>query len=626
VQSSAGAVTLTSGGAIDLNVIGAATNAAVTAAGTLQLRNATVGGTTTLTGGSTVNLGSVTSGGAATVTAGTTLTAATVATTGAGAGVALTAPGGIAVANLDSAGTTILSANGGLIDVDALRSVGTVDARARGVTIDSSQGNLDFTNVIATAGDVSLAVLGGSLTIRNATATGGLTAVSIDTLTAGTVTASDINLGSADTMVINGAVTATGNLLFSSRRSLFVNAAAVGRTMSVASGDIVISTAGRLGAVGTTTGLFIRNSDDQVQTFVGGADTTRGYSLSTAEMNRIFGNDVTITAPIVNLRGGGQLGNNSPPDLIIDSFGFISGAAAGGNLGTAGTLTLSTAGSARVVGAVDVTGLSAANHVRISATRALEVILGQGSIALSNGGALAGTLDLVSSDIAVATFAAIDAIAPLTDTAAIEDRLALNDGVTSAVGALSANGITFTVSNGVYIQNSGANAGRPNNYNDRRGFTAGAGGVTINPGSVTTRIIINGRVTDPLGVIAVGVPALSLVTINGPQATATGPGGPAVFDPLSTINGCVILNVAACRVDLNSTPPVQDTIIDQVTGDNRGDDFTLSLIVDLREVAPLLTDPLIDDPVTGTGNDDLWVAPDDCQPGEGASACPAPSP
>ena len=36
-----------------------------------------------------------------------------------------------------------------------------------------------------------------------------------------------------------------------------------------------------------------------------------------------------------------------------------------------------------------------------------------------------------------------------------------------------------------------------------------------------------------------------------------------------------------------------------------------SLLIDMRDVNPLPNEPLIDEPVTGSGNDDMWIAVDD---------------
>src|SRR5690606_18252799 len=124
--------------------------------------------------------------------------------------------------------------------------------------------------------------------------------------------------------------------------------------------------------------------------------------------------------------------------------------------GADGSLTLRTPGRARVIGAVALADLADANSLTVAADTALEVILGQGSVRLSNGSDPAGRLNLAASVVFVATQAAIGDIAGAASIDAIDARLAENDGVTSDEGALFAGGINAAVGDGFYVQNSGA--------------------------------------------------------------------------------------------------------------------------------------------------------------------------
>src|SRR3546814_8738214 len=84
----------------------------------------------------------------------------------------------------------------------------------------------------------------------------------------------------------------------------------------------------------------------------------------------------TCALPIA---GGGSVGSAAPPDVIVDGF-TMTGGAAGSNLGANGALTIRTPGKMRVVGNVELTGLTDANALNLVAGDAIEVILGQGSV------------------------------------------------------------------------------------------------------------------------------------------------------------------------------------------------------------------------------------------------------
>ncbi len=84
------------------------------------------------------------------------------------------------------------------------------------------------------------------------------------------------------------------------------------------------------------------------------------------------------------------------------------------------------------------------------------------------------------------------------------------------------------------------------------------------------------------------------------------------FNAQSTINGCLIANPAACTtvtVDFETSFPVQD-VVEEETETDEGDGNTLPQpLITMRDLDPLTGEPLLDDPVTGAGNDDLWTTP-----------------
>ena len=235
----------------------------------------------------------------------------------------------------------------------------------------------------------------------------------------------------------------------------------------------------------------------------------------------------------------------------------------------------------------------------------------------------AGTLDLASADVIAAAIPTIASVANLTETKAISDLLGVNNGAVKDEGYLSADSIIVTVSGGFYVQNSGAASTNLRNFADRRGLTVGAGGLSIKTGTSPARIAINGRqvsVSAATG-FATGIDFLKLVNINGVnqvQGSVTSFGG---LDLDSTINGCAIRNFNACQINFdngNIAREVINGVTDQDLTTAGGDGALPFTLLTLKDVVPLPYQPLIDDPVTGSGNDDLWAVDDDkkCPEGE----------
>ncbi len=285
----------------------------------------------------------------------------------------------------------------------------------------------------------------------------------------------------------------------------------------------------------------------------------------------------------------------------------MTGGAAGSNLGANGALTIRTPGKMRVIGNVQLTGLSDTNALNLLADDALEVILGQGTVRLTGANNTpGGQLNMVSDDIIVATQAAITAVANATTIDAINARLGENDGVVLDEGALLARGIRADVVGGFYVQNSGAGT----DFGQRRGLTFGAGGLDVLTEG-PSRIVINGVHLGPNGQVT-GLDAIPLLTIAGGQAS----GAAGSFDPRSTFNGCFIANPTACTTvtfDFENSFPVQDVIEEETDAeDDNGDGNSLPQpLITMRDLDPLTGEPLLDDPVTGAGNDDLWTTPTD---------------
>lgn len=531
--------------------------------------------------------------------------------------VSLIGPTGVDIGLLHAGGAVTLAAANGTVRVADLRGP-AIDARGRAIDL-TTTGTSGITVARATAGNVLVRGDAGNLSVGDAEASGNIDIrVANGTLTAGRLVGTNILVDGGLGITLSGSQTASGLLDIRSRRAATVNGTAVGATIAVNSGDIVIGSNGRIGQIGTTTQLTLTNGQSSVRTFVGGNDTTAGYSLSAAEMLRLFANNIGIVAPQVVSSSStaaaptAVIGLTRQPDLTIDSFTVNGGSGPGGNLGANGTLRIETPGFARVIGAAQLANAAPGNRLTLVGLQSLEVILGQGSVRVTNGGALAGTLELVSQDVVVATAAAITDIAAAGgNLSAIEDRLAVNDGFASDAGAISADAIRITAS-GVYIQNTGTGS----RFAERRGYTAGAGGMTINfiqspvlPGPANGVLVINGRVSDGAGGFLTGLDAFPTVTVAGVVLQRANQIVNGLI-PGSTLNGCSILSAGTCReVIFNFPEPVNPLINeDDEESEQAGGEFDPpGVLVELRDIDPLPNEPLVDDPVTGAGNDDLWV-------------------
>ncbi|UNU43436.1 hypothetical protein EAO27_12460 [Sphingopyxis sp. YF1] len=568
-----------------------------------------------------IDAGAVRAGRDLSLTAGTTL-AVRRAATGAGGTLALDGADGLTAGFVAGGGATSLTSDGGAILVDGLSSAGPVAARGDSITIAGGSGNLVFSALDAAVGDASVTSTGDlSVTAANVAGRATLRSTNGD-LAVTQLAAADAQLGADDALTL-GDVTATNGLLGEAGGTLAVNGVVTARDISLGSGDIAIASNGRVGTTGTTRTLDLRNTNGRAQTFVGGTGTRSGYHLDAAEMTRLYGTDIGIFAPQVDNNNGGfvaaapgglpigSVGSSSQPDVIIDDFTMTAGGS-GSNLGTSGTLTIETPGKARVVGDVLFTGMSDTNGLTIRARDALEVILGEGSIRLTGASSSgtttpAGLLTLVSADVIVATASVIADVAAAADTDAIDDRLAQNDGITSDDGALYAGGIDVGVEGGFYVQNSGAGT----RFAERRGLTFGAQGLNVTTAGTDTRIVVNGVHLGASGPVT-GLDAIAQLSING-TAVGSAPSTGGSFDPRSTMNGCLIVSSGACAFqEFETSFPVQDLIEEEdkeSAGKNGEGQGLPTPLITMRDLDPLTGEPLVDDPVTGAGNDDLWSPP-----------------
>lgn len=574
----------------------------------------------TVTASGTIFGGSVSAGNNMTLSAGEQLFVRRAAT-GTGGAMSLDGALGVTVETLLSGGTTTVNTDNGEIRLGQLNSAGPIALTGDSIFVNALAGTAVFSNIETDVGD-AIIFGGDNVSVTGGTVAGRAFISSDGSLSVTQLSGNEVELGANTTMTL-GNVTATTALGAQARGLLTVDGPVVGRSMIIASGDITIGSTGRLGTQGTTQALEVRNIDEDSVTYIGGTGTRTGYHIDQTEMTRLFGNDITILAPDLGGNNGGfvaaapggpaiaSVGSSTPPTVVIDDFTLTAGGPTS-NLGASGSLTIATQGKARVIGDAAITGMSDANSFRIIADEALEVILGEGTIRLSGSATStpAGRLILQSEDVIVATADAIADVAAAPDIDAIDERLGQNDGIILNDGALFAGGIDVTVEGGFYVQNSGEGT----RFAQRRGLTFGPLGLNVNVAGADSRIVINGVHLGPSGQVT-GLDAIPLLSIDG-FVIGSGPlsGSGLAFDSGSTMNGCLIVSSTTCAfLEFESSFPVQDVINDDDEDEQEGDDADgMSLptpLITMRDLDPLTGEPLLDDPVTGAGNDDLWTPP-----------------
>jgi hypothetical protein len=499
---------------------------------------------------------------------------------------------GIDLASLTSGGTTQLRAAGGPVAIDNLLSAGAVSVLGQSVDI-ASTGGLTFASASATAGAARIQT-GGALTAQTVNASGLVDLRSGGPLhTIGDVSGGAIALQSNGNFDADANLASAGNLAINALGTFTLAGSARGTTVTVASSNIVVGSGAALGRRGLTTDLTVLNLNPAATTNLGGA-TQGGYSLDQAEALRLFAdNRITLGVQAATLPAGS--GN-----IAIGDFAMSFGAT--GNIGAGGTLKVSGPATIDILGDVALTTASAADTFAIDPTL-VRLNTDTGSIALLGGsGAPLGQLQIVGDTVAVATGTVLGQIG---SAGGIRSLSALLDVPGNTADPLRAGSIYFDVVGGLYIQNTGIST----RIADRRGFTAGA--IAIDTASRSTRIVINGQLLRAAGSVT-GTDVTPLLTINGAAAAAGGQ-----FDPASTVNGCLIGRLC---FDVAFNPPNNEDLETPVGSEEGAGSLFVAPLIQLADTEPLITPPLVDEPITGVGNDDLWQPPcedpdEDCDEG-----------
>ncbi|HKT85526.1 MAG TPA: hypothetical protein VJQ77_05510 [Novosphingobium sp.] len=568
-------------------VIDAALDASLADVSSAGLLNVTAGNNLTGTG-------TITAGGPTNMSAGGALTLLAL---GSGGATQLLAGGALNVADLNSAGlVTARGTSVGIVSTGGL-AFADADAAAGNLSI-RTQGNLDLATVDA-AGSITLAGLAGSVANSGAVNGAGIIITAGQDISAG----GDLNasgtmtLGAGRNLTLNGNALAAGALGMTAGQTITINALASGSQIAAASQDIVIGTAGQMGQRGTTASVGFTNSNGANTSYIGGAAATGGYSLDNAELQQVFA-DNALAFAVRTSTGAGEV------QVGALGLGFGTGQA----IGSGGTLSLATPGRISIVGNVGLFTSGALDTLDLTAAN-VEVSTDLGSITLTDGsGNPLGLLRVTAGRFVTATSGTI---AQLDPSLGLRDATALLDtpGVGPTRGALFAGAIEADVTDAFYVQNLGASA----EYAGRRGFTTGS--LAITTAGPATRIAINGVIIDATGNQATGLDTVSAISINGSAAAAGGP-----FNPLSTVNGCVIGlpcglltnggldDVLVTKADIQRPVSPEDPAGGLLTPP------VIEMDVDLPALQRNATLPLVDEPVTGVGNEDLWG--NSCSPGE----------
>jgi hypothetical protein len=537
-----------------------------------------------------------------------------------GGNVGLFGSGGISLGSVDAGGVLntvnndgTVATTGSLVTPGNVTIAGQLAVRGGAASIDS--GGAIFTGSILTTNGNDVVLTSTGAQSVGSVSSGRDFIVNAAALAASSITAQrNVNAVVSGSAAM-GSITAVTAINVRANVAASFSGTASAPNISVASGDIAIAPAGQIGVIGTTQNVALTNSAAAPMT-IGGNGVAAGYSLSANEIARIFADDINIawsanlattSAPVSAPTGG-----FAQPGVVVDALTLTSRAAnQTGNLAGNGSFAITTPGVMQVTGIVALDGAGTGNSIRLDAGQSLQIVAGQGAIAVRDATTgLAGSIDLTSLEIIAASPAATTEIAALTDAAAISTRLGRNDGNLNDTGLLSADRVNLNGGTRVLVQNSGAGT----RFDDRRGITANA--ITINVTDTNGLVAINGRITT-----ATGLAAIPLLSINGtPSQTAAG------FNALSTMNGCQITAAAACiQRDENPVSVTDDDINGPLDPDQPGSDELPTALIQMKEFETFGYPPLIDEPVTGSGNDDLWPAT--CNPGdESCTTQPTPAP
>ncbi len=504
-------------------------------------------------------------------------------TVGAGRDVLLSSSNGTLTitTDLDAGGTATLFA--GAIGVLAAGDLRVNSAGADNGNISIVTDGLLRVDSATAIGDITLTSTANSLIVGGAAAgespNVGTAFTAESTSGSGAIGGGAITFSAANDVTTLGTVDALTSLATTAGRLIDQRGLAVGRTVDYRSADIALGQGASLGQSNFTTGIALTSTGSAGAILGDMSGTTAGYRLDNAEFGRVHsGGDLSIA-------GGSSLSVGT----LSASAASGSGGVANGNIGATSALSLSTNGELAVSGALALAN-AGGNTLNLTSGGALFIDAGSGSVRLVEGSASGGTLAVSAGSIMALTPPARAAIAGL-DTRALDQRLSMNDGVTAGRTLLEGGAITLSSNGAILIQNTSPGI----SFDERRGLVADSltlvtRGETSGTSGLAD-IVINGTVAG-----TTGLTALRAVAIDGS------------FSDFSTINGCRIVSASCGNPAID---PIRDLIEEEVevgsTLENSADGFGQSPLITINRIEPAGFETVIDEPVTGAGNDDFLV-------------------
>jgi hypothetical protein len=515
------------------------------------------------------------------------------------------------------AGASFISVSGADVSLASLdlSNSGTANASGSNVLVDVAGGTLTLTRgTINTPGAVVInsreggAIRSPSLSISASGLRGGGANGSIGV---GLLDLGDLSLNISGGFVVDQPLRVSGALNIVTDGLFDLQTRLTGRTLSIASGGIVIGANGGLGDAQTQS-IILASTGAMT---LGGAPSTpsvqaapgSSWLLTTAEASRLRANRIEFRA------GVGQT-------LTVRDFSLI-GSAGGANANlTGGNGGVVFAGDrVSVEGALILTGAGATDQLRLSGARSVAVVTDRnGSINLrgveTNGaGPLAGVLHLDAPVIGVGDSALLTQLLAEPRFSGRNALLAQASATPVPAGFVQASHMILTTSNVAAIQNTGTSA-------QFGGFTVGSLEVRAptdsQGGGTPAQVVVYGRLLRGDGSFATGTEVSA--------ASGIAPDQSPFFDRASLVNGCAF--GSACGAE-PATIVATVSAIEEVLAANQAAAVEVPAIrvVQIVDQEDLVVDPVITEPVSGAGNASLWGA-DESEDDDDAAAPSAGTP
>ncbi|WP_170234834.1 hypothetical protein [Croceicoccus sediminis] len=485
----------------------------------------------------------------------------------AGQGVSLfSATGAISVADLVAGG--LVSLYGADIDVASSGALNVTDATG-------FDGNVAITTTGALAvsfaeasGDIVLTSTGASVTVGDLfagvapTSPSGQSGQSGQAVVIPALGAGNIALTAATDVNVLGTALAAELFGIDAGNLASIDGTASGRLVYIEAADLAV---GALALIGSATGTDDISIVATGNAALGAGVASPGFLLDAAELARF------ASAGGFSLSAGGT--------LAVGDVSLVAGSSA---VGSGGTMALMAAGNVTVSGGL-LLGNADGAMLMIDSGGDLYVNSAGGSIRVRSGGVQAGSLMLSANTIVAGSAQTLSDIATL-DFPELTDALGAVDGGDGR--SLIEGGSVLVDAGGFYVANTGADT----SFDARRGIVADSMTVT-NSGGTMPFVVINGVVAGEVGLDTAFAIAFPLSAV-----------------PYSSVNGCYIgfgglcgptIDIELVKKIINEEPP--HSVLD---GEPRSTIETR--IITIEKSTPEGFEPLIDEPVTGTGNDDLW--------------------